>query len=252
MPRQNNVLLVLPEQHLMIYASCVAREILGYSRTSAHVQVLAGQEAVPDRIDRALAEEDPALFFGVGHGSPEKYTVECSQPYIDAGRTSVMRGRIVVLNSCRTAQLLGPELVNSGAAAYFGNEDDFWFYVGTPPCSDRASRAVFLAEHQALKSLLEGKSAGVAREEQLRRYEEEIDWWVTGLGRADPRSPLIARLLHINMSASVLLGSADAKAVTTPPVAVPPIIGLLGLAPALTVFSVVCGSEITKLIKQRL
>ena len=64
---------------------------------------------------------------GVGHGSPTRYTGYYGSILWEVGNyaSAEADGRIVHLLSCKTAQQLGPDLVNNGAKAYFGYAENF-------------------------------------------------------------------------------------------------------------------------------
>lgn len=215
MPRRNAFVFVEPLGHLVVYGSCVLREVVAtHRRPGMEVVELVGEDARPDEIDSAVARADPILFAGIGHGGEDVWTCECTQPYMRAcdPRAAKMAGRIVVLNSCLTARALGPDLVRKGALAYFGSRDPFWFYIGSPPCSDRASRAAFLCELQSVASLMDGRTAAEAHADRLRRYDEEIRYWTSGPGSSHPHAPIIANVLIIDKSVAVMLGRGDARA----------------------------------------
>jgi hypothetical protein len=218
MPRLNSLLFIEPELHLLIYGSCVMRKVVAAHRRPEHSIVeLAGWDASPNKIDAAIDSADPIFIFGVGHGAPHLYSVECKAIYMRVcdARTAKMAGRVVHLNSCLTARQLGPDLINKGALTYYGSRDEFWLYVGDAPCSTRAVEAVFLAEYQVEASLMDGRTTGQAQEDRLKRYDEEIDYWTRGPGKDHPDAALIVRLLEIDKSIAVMLGRADVR-VTSP------------------------------------
>lgn len=241
MPRANTLLFVEPSQHYLEWSSCVVREIIQVHRKPwMEIVELRGYDAVPDKIDDALDRYDPFLFWGVGHGNVDVWSCECMQIYMAVcdARTTRMRDRIVILNSCLTGVSLGPDLISKGALSYFGSTAEFWLYIGSPPCSDRASRAVFLCEHQSVASLMDGRTTSQAQQDRLRRYDEEIEYWTTGPGRGHPHAPIIVRLLEIDKSVAVMLGRGDVR-VAVPTVApAVPFIGFLPVLFGMTVFGV--------------
>jgi hypothetical protein len=116
----------------------------------------------------------------------------------------MLKDRIVHLNSCRTAVSLGRAIAKV-AKAYFGSLDDFFFYIGSPPCSDRASRATFLAEYEVLRALLEGvRDPAAIQSRRVEAHRREIEYWTAGPGRGRPEAPIIARLLTLNLAVSAM------------------------------------------------
>ena len=218
MPRTNVFLFVEPEKHYLNYSSCVIREIISANRRPNQTIVeLKGEDANPETINREIERTDPIFFWATGHGSPTKYTCECTQTYLEVGNPNIrkMVGRIIQLNSCNTAKTLGPHLIENGVLAYFGSREPFWFYIGSPPCSDRASKAVFLCEHEIARSLMRGYPTRTAWENSQKRYDEEIEYWLTGPGKNHPHAEVLVRLLTINKHISTMLGSQTAT-ITTP------------------------------------
>lgn len=218
MPRPNAFVFAEPLGHYVEWGSCVLREVVAaHRRPWMEVVELVGRDANAASIEAAIDSVDPILFAGIGHGGESVWTCECQEVYMRAcdSRAAKMAGRVVVLNSCLTGRALGPDLVSKGALAYFGSTDIFWFYVGSPPCSDRASRAVFLCELQSVASLMDGRTTGEAHRDRLARYDEEVEYWTTGPGRTHPHAPIIADVLIIDKSIAVMLGRSDVR-VTQP------------------------------------
>jgi len=212
MPQSSVSLFILPRKHYLEYGSCVAKHLLRQHGRGTII-ALEGDEASPESIDRAIQQYDPAFIFGIGHGKPDLYTVECTQEYLRVGspREELMKGRIIHLNSCYTGARLGSSLVAKGALAFLGSVEPFYFYIAEPPCSSRASMTVFLAEHQAAVSILSGRSARQAHVDRLHAYEREIEHWLTGPGRDHPHAPLLTRILQIDQSIAVMRGKGEAS-----------------------------------------
>jgi hypothetical protein len=225
-PKVDYFLLVLPEQHYLSYGSCVIRDIVNrYAKTGQTVVELPDGSANPETIDQAIADHDPILICATGHGNSDVFTVECKTVYMRSGdaRVAKMSNRVVHLISCLTAGGLGPSLINAGALTYFGCMEEFNFYIGSGPCSDRASMAVFLPELQVEASLLSGKTTGEARADQLSRYDEEIEYWFRGVGSTHPDAAVILRCLEIDRDISTMLGRSDIKVTTA---VSPPVVGM--------------------------
>jgi hypothetical protein len=60
-------------------------------------------------------------------------------------------------------------------------------------------------------SLLQGKTVGEAHDDQLKKYEEEITYWVEGEGKNNADASEIARILNINKSINTFAGLAGTK-----------------------------------------
>jgi hypothetical protein len=212
---QNTFLVIEPLGHMLEYGSCVLAEVVREGRRPGQTVVeLRGNDARPDMIDAGILQLDPEVIVGIGHGDYSVYTVECKQRYLETGsfRVKMLKDRIVHLNSCRTAVSLGRDIAKV-AKAYFGSLDDFFFYIGSSPCSDRASRATFLAEYEVLRALLEGvRDPVVIQSRRIEAHRREIEYWTVGPGRERPEAPIIARLLTINLSVSAMYTPETAEA----------------------------------------
>jgi len=231
MPSPNTFLFIMPLKHHLNYSSCVMDRVIARYGSGKRIVRLVGDEANPDSIDEAIRLYDPLFVWGTGHGLQGLYTVECTQKYLWVGspRVELFKGRIVHLNSCLTGRQLGPHLVSSGAEAFLGSMDTFYLFVGSPPCSDRASMSVFLAEHQAEVALLQGRSVGEAHRARLDAYDREIDYWVTGEGKNSPYAPLIARILEIDRMIAVLYGKGGVRATQPAYIPISLVSGIVGL-----------------------
>jgi len=206
---ENTFLFIEPKQHYLDYGTSVMHEIVQtYRQLGQIITELIGDEANKEKIKQELQRLNPIFFFGLGHGNVDVYSVECTEVFMRVGDSEVdlMKERVVVLNSCLTAQELGPAIIDAGAITYLGSKEEFWFFIGDAPGTTRAVRSPFLAEYQYEASVLQGKSTGDARQDQMRKYDEEINYWTFGDGKDDPNAMELSRILGINKSISTFLG----------------------------------------------
>jgi len=208
----NTFLFVEPQKHYLIYGSAVLHQIVGTNKKAGQaITELMGDDANPDKIKQELETLKPVVFSGIGHGNIGIFTVECTTPLLHAENSeelALMKERIVDLCSCLTAQQLGPALIDAGAVAYTGYREEFWFYTADEPGTTRAVQSPFLAEFQFVASLLNGRSTGDARADQLARYDEEINFWTVGAGKDNPDAMELSRILEINKGISTFLGQS--------------------------------------------
>lgn len=220
---KNVFLFAEPLKHWLNYGSCVLCEVVRANRRPGQrIVELVGDDANPENIKQQLQTLNPALFCGIGHGNVNVYSVECTEILVrseNAEQLSLFKDRIVQLNSCLTAQVLGPALIEAGAVAYVGSKEPFWLYVAEEACASRAVRSGFLAEYEFVASLMRGATVGQARADQLQRYEEEINYWLTGAGKNHPHAAEVMRILELNLDVSTFLGEESAIA-TTPAIRV--------------------------------
>jgi len=259
-PKINSFLFIEPDLHYLNYGSLVMRDIVkAASKPEYTVVELQGDAASPAAVDAAISANDPSFVFGLGHGGPCVFTVECTAAYMSVKsgshsacdqdrRLDKVGGRVIHLNSCLTGQELGPAIRANGARAYIGSTDSFWFYIGSAPNSDRAARSMFLAEYQVEVSLMAGLSVEQAWRDSQARHDQEIAYWTTGEGRNHVNAASLVRILQINKSISIMIGEGGTK-VGTP--LLPANWALLGLAggmtPLIAVGAVISTDQLEKL-----
>ena len=205
-------LFIEPQKHYLVYGSVILHKIVEENRQPQQTIVeLVGDDANKEKIRQTVETLNPITFCGIGHGSEFVFSVECTEKYITVGDSEIsqFKDRVVSLCSCLTAVDLGPAIMDAGAIVYTGYKTEFWFYIGDDPGTTRAVSSPFLSEFQFVGSLLRGKTAGNARADQLRKYDEEIDYWITGEGKNHADAMELSRILEMNKSNSVFLGEGS-------------------------------------------
>ena len=205
----NTFLFVEPMQHYLNYSSLVLHDLIAQNRSGGQqITELIGNDANASKVWEVLATMNPIVFSMCGHGNYTTTSVECTEILMKVGDTNVakMKDRVLHLNSCETGGQHGPTLMSAGALAFVGSNESFWFYTGDDPNTTRAVRSPFLAEWQFDVSLLQGKNVGQARADMLKKYDDELTYWVEGDGKTHPDASEIARIININKSISTYLG----------------------------------------------
>jgi len=109
------------------YASCVARMYADKLRRKGH-RVYEISRPTPDEANAKIRELNPDVIWFVGHGDPDRATLENIQLWVRSTNDLwQFRGKIVVAHSCLTGIELGKAAVAKGAVAYFGYTDEMWF-----------------------------------------------------------------------------------------------------------------------------
>lgn len=207
-------LFALPLQHYLEYGTVVAQKIVReHIKQGQTAVMLIGNEANPMGIDQAVAQHNPRFVFLLGHGNIDVWSAECTEVYMyaDSEQAAKMAGRVLQLSSCLTAVVLGPNLIELGAHAYFGSREEFTFYIGSDAGSDRASMTVFLAEYAVMAALLDGATADEAWKIRQNTYDGEIEYWLRGDGAGHPDADVLARALETDKYIGVFLGDPTAK-----------------------------------------
>jgi len=109
------------------YASCVAHRYAEELRKKGHT-VYEISRPTPDEANAKIRDLNPDVIWFVGHGHPDKATLENMQLWVkDTDSLWQFKGRIVVAHSCLTGLKLGKVAVQKGALIYFGYKDEMWF-----------------------------------------------------------------------------------------------------------------------------
>lgn len=209
MPTPNAFLFVEPTDNYLDYGSTVLQGIVQNNRqASQNIVEIKGDQATVENVKSQMQLLSPSTFSGIGHGDENTFTVQNLAIFLQTPNTNLalFQGVVCDLNSCLTAVNLGPALINAGAIAYVGYNQEFWFSIADPAGSTRVVQSPFLAHFAFVAALLQGKSTGDARAAQIAAYDAEISYWTTGAGKDDPNAMDMARILGMNKSSCVFLG----------------------------------------------
>lgn len=89
---------------------------------------IAGTNATRGAVARAVTREETVYVTGVGHGELNSYSGTDGTPLFFVGgyEAQEVSAKIIHLMSCLTAIELGPDMVKSGATAFFGYDAEIW------------------------------------------------------------------------------------------------------------------------------
>ncbi len=101
------------------------------------VMLLKGVHDVRTEFASRAKSKRVVYISGIGHGSPTTYTGHLGDPILQVGNydPAEVKGKVIHLLSCKTAQKLGPDVIKKGASAYAGYYENFtfvWDQPGTP------------------------------------------------------------------------------------------------------------------------
>ena len=160
---------------------------------------------------------------GVGHGSPTEFCGHNDEVILNIISIPNVKGKVVILISCETAQGLGPSLINAGALSFIGWKDDLvWVMdadLASTPWSDKIAATSLMPVIDGLNALFDGKTAGEALSIELEGYSRNAEV---------EEDELVKACLEFNHDNAVLLGNAGARVSPRPkitfPIPPPPII----------------------------
>lgn len=153
---------------------------------------------------------------GVGHGDPTAFCGHNDQVIMNTLSIPDVRGKVVILISCETAQVLGPELIKAGASSYIGFKEDLvWVCdadLSSSPWADKLAKTVMMPITNCVNTLLDGKTTG-----------EAFIILIKGLSRnaEAEEDELIRSCINFNKRNAVLLGDESAKIRARPALALP-------------------------------
>jgi hypothetical protein len=154
----------------------------------------------------ALARNSDFIL-GSGHGSNDSYTGQNVTDLLTIGKYNPdhVKGKVIKLVSCDTGQGLCQDLVNNGARAALGYDQDLiWvadesYYFN--PWDDPQAKSVMLCIRDGLNALLDGATAQESLDIEKAAYMVNMD----NEGRSFNRS-----ILKWNYDHSVLFGDKNA------------------------------------------
>lgn len=156
------------------------------------------------------------LLIGVGHGSESEFTGQNETLLMDTTSIPDVKGKVIVLISCATAQKLGPALVSAGALSYIGfREDLLWVCdadLASMPWSDKLAEPVMMPIVDCLNSILDGKSTGEAFQRLNSSFNSRL---------ASEEDEFMASLIAWNRDSATLLGDGNAKIRARPSLLLP-------------------------------
>ena len=153
---------------------------------------------------------------GVGHGDPTAFCGHNNQVILDTLSIPDVSGKTVILISCETAQVLGPGLVNAGAASYIGFEKDLvWVMdadLASSPWADPLAASAMMPIIDCVNAVLDGRTAGEA-------FTVLIEGLATNAEVEE--DDLIRSCLNFNRKYATVLGNPEARVRARPNIKLP-------------------------------
>jgi len=174
---------------------------------------LYGDDAVASKFASTVQSLDPSFVVGMGHGNEEVYAGQyingAYSILMNLDNADLMAGRVVYLLSCLTAQQLGPAMIEKGAVAYAGYNQDFvWTVSGGPPATDPLAAPFATSSTTYPKVLVKGKIVGEAKVRTIEVFNQQIAAWEKS---ADPYAREVVKWLLWDRDAFTVLGDEEAR-----------------------------------------
>lgn len=160
---------------------------------------------------------------GVGHGSPSEFCGHNDEVILEIYSIPNVKGKVIILISCETAQVLGPALIDAGAASYMGFKKDLTWVCDADlahlPWSDKLAMTVMMPITESVNAILDGKTTEEAFNIELQGFSANAEV---------EEDELVRACINFNRRNAVLLGNPEAQVRARPriflPIGPPPII----------------------------
>lgn len=148
-------------------------------KTGWDLTILSGKMARRVFFEAEAAKDGIRLIIGMGHGDYDHFTGHLGEVVLEVGKydAAIVRGRIIHLLSCRTAGKLGPDLIASGATAFFGYSGAFTFLFGY-------ESVFFECVSEVDRALAEGANAATVHARTSEAFDRQIDLLASRSGLA--------------------------------------------------------------------
>lgn len=154
---------------------------------------------------REARKKEVLMITGIGHGSDSVFTGEMGEPLLETGEYAPreVRDKIIHLLSCKTARVLGPDLIENGARAFFGYSRNFTF-------DWKFADEFFACDSEIDRAFADGLTAAEVHGRVAALFDEQIDLLADKDGAA--AALLTADLRYLcSPAVSEKFGQLDAK-----------------------------------------
>lgn len=144
--------------------------------------VLWGDDAVPDKFNKAIQDPDVKGVLGVMHGNEEEATGQNYVTILWKGMPipDTMKDDVIAPVSCLVGKDLMPWLANQGVPFTVGELTEYWFTAedkprqGNDPEEDGLLKFYLYAEYTFWYRLAEGFDTGTAYQMMIQEYDRQI------------------------------------------------------------------------------
>lgn len=206
------MLITRPQYDPITKYFCVwSQELVDFARAK-HVPPLdlKGKKAVRSKFDSYVKKQKPGLIFLNGHGNALVITGHDNEVIVDAN--SDLSGAIIYARSCDAGQILGYQLVKSGAKTFIGYKRKFICGYShekiTKPAEDDMAKLFLEPSNLVVSTLLKDHSAQDANTRSKTAMYRNFRKMISSASSFEER--YAARWLWSNLNNQVLIGSGAA------------------------------------------
>lgn len=130
-----------------------------------------------------ISDQDPAFFFGFGHGLPYLFTGDDGGVIYSLYNIGNLQNRVTYLLSCLTARQLGPAIAGlGGQTAYTGYYEEFTWKASAieqDVLEDFHAQGFYDSAFTIVYAMADGKTVQQARDDCHSRFDHWINIWET-------------------------------------------------------------------------
>lgn len=178
----NKTLLITRPEHdpATRYLSRWSEEIIKKAEEKGiNVIDLFRNKANRKRVIGTLEKRDPGLVVLNGHGSESSVEGHDNETILKESDKKVVESKIIFARSCKSAKSLGQSIVNQGAIAYLGYDDDFWLMYTeskiSNPLEDKTAELFLVPSNYIAISLLKSHTASDADNRSKILFRRNIE-----------------------------------------------------------------------------
>ena len=213
MKRNKFVLISRPRHDAITNYLCAWSEdiVIQAKKKATGVYDLKGEKATRVQLESYIDKHKPSFVFLNGHGNAHIIAGHDDRPLVDT--SSALKGMILYARSCDAGQVLGPLLVEKGAAAFIGYTRKFTFgYLPEKMARPREDTlaALFLEPSNLVPStLLKGHTTEEAHRRSKDAMYRNFRRMIASVATYEER--YAARWLWANINSQVLLGDSTKR-----------------------------------------
>jgi hypothetical protein len=176
------------------------------------------------RFPFTLSAPHSDVIIAVGHGDYDQVNGQNDAVILKVGEynDNEIQNKVIYAFSCLSAAGLGPDLINHGATAFLGwNEDYLWEIDESQlmtPWRDKLAAPCMMPVIDGLNALLDGKTVSQVHQIQMDSYDKWASMADVNMdGTVNETDEIIKDLVQFNQSNFVLYGDPQARISPRPP-----------------------------------
>lgn len=160
-----------------------------------------------------IIKTKPSFIMLNGHGNEDTVAGQDNKPIVQAGdNEKILAKKIIYALSCRSAKILGPASINSGAKCYIGYTDDFIFVIDkekrSKPLEDNSAALFLESSNKVAASIIKRKTTGQSYQDSQKAFKKNIYSLLTSESKKADKAAL--SYLIWDTQHQVCLGDAEA------------------------------------------